>query len=215
MAFAVGALDDAIREYLLFRGFTQTLKLFETERRDDKDKGFSFRVNRIVEYIMQCVFKSDFPSLQSFWSHLYGRFFSQMNSESLTMAYRLETNVLRLFLVQASKTGRHEEVRAFFEKMSDSLHDRKEWKDWFALPFTKNPDQHPTFRLYYSKEWLDTFQITLHNFFSTLFTSIPLPALLSFEAEHQKMQALSTENHHLHNQLAETRRAFTELGQPE
>ncbi|CAI7993378.1 WD repeat-containing protein 91 [Geodia barretti] len=211
MAFAVGALDDAIREYLLFRGFTQTLKLFETERRDDKDKGFSFRVNRIVEYIMQCVFKSDFPSLQSFWSHLYGRFFSQMNSESLTMAYRLETNVLRLFLVQASKTGRHEEVRAFFEKMSDSLHDRKEWKDWFALPFTKNPDQHPTFRLYYSKEWLDTFQITLHNFFSTLFTSIPLPALLSFEAEHQKMQALSTENHHLHNQLAETRRAFTEL----
>ena len=44
MAFAVGALDDAIREYLLFRGFTQTLKLFETERRDDKDKGFSFRV---------------------------------------------------------------------------------------------------------------------------------------------------------------------------
>jgi hypothetical protein len=168
-------------------------------------------VNRIVEYIMQCVFKSDFPSLQSFWSYLYGRFFSQMNSESLTMAYRLETNVLRLFLVQASKTGRHEEVRAFFEKMSDSLHDRKEWKDWFALPFTKNPDQHPTFRLYYSKEWLDTFQITLHNFFSTLFTSIPLPALLSFEAEHQKMQALSTENHHLHNQLAETRRAFTEL----
>ena len=44
---------------------------------------------------MQCVFKSDFPSLQSFWSYLYGRFFSQMNSESLTMAYRLETNVLR------------------------------------------------------------------------------------------------------------------------
>ena len=44
MAFAVGALDDAIKEYLLFRGFTQTLKLFEIERRDDRDKGFSFRV---------------------------------------------------------------------------------------------------------------------------------------------------------------------------
>ena len=48
-----------------------------------------------------------------------------------------------------------------------------------ALPFTKNPDQHPTFRLYYSKEWLDTFQITLHNFFSTLFTSIHIPLPLS------------------------------------
>lgn len=44
MAFAVGALDEAIREYLLYRGFTQTLKFFEIERRDDRDKGFSFRV---------------------------------------------------------------------------------------------------------------------------------------------------------------------------
>ena len=38
----------------------------------------------------------------------------------------------RLFLVQASKAGRQDEVRTFFEKMSDSLHDRKEWKDWFG-----------------------------------------------------------------------------------
>lgn len=44
MAFAVGALDEAIKEYLLYRGFTQSLKFFEVERRDDKDKGFSFRV---------------------------------------------------------------------------------------------------------------------------------------------------------------------------
>jgi hypothetical protein len=37
-----------------------------------------------------------------------------------------------------------------------------------------------------------------------------LPALLNFEAEHQKMQALSTENHHLHNQLASTKQALAE-----
>jgi hypothetical protein len=130
MAFAVGALDEAIREYLLYRGFTQTLRSFEVERRDDKDKGF--RVNRIVDYIMQCVVKSDFPSLQSFWTYLYRRFFSQMNHESFAACTRLETNVLRLFLVQASRTGRQEEVRSFFERMADSLHDRKEWKDWFG-----------------------------------------------------------------------------------
>lgn len=44
---------------------------------------------------MQCVVKSDFQSLQSFWVYLYKRFFSQMNSESLAIAYRLETNMLR------------------------------------------------------------------------------------------------------------------------
>ena len=39
---------------------------------------------------------------------------------------------------------------------------------------------------------------------------VPLPALLNFEAEHQKMQALATENHHLHHQLATTRQALAD-----
>ena len=46
MATAVGALDDAIREYLVYRGFTNTLKQFETEKRDDKDK--NFRVSKLA-----------------------------------------------------------------------------------------------------------------------------------------------------------------------
>lgn len=36
----MGALDEAIREYLLFRGFSQTLKTFEQDKKEDKDKGF-------------------------------------------------------------------------------------------------------------------------------------------------------------------------------
>ena len=40
MAAAVGALDETIKEYLLYRGFTLTLKHFEQEKKDDKDKGF-------------------------------------------------------------------------------------------------------------------------------------------------------------------------------
>ncbi len=39
MTTAVGALDEAIKEYLVFRGFTNTLKQFELERKEDKDKG--------------------------------------------------------------------------------------------------------------------------------------------------------------------------------
>lgn len=208
MAAAIGALDETIKEYLLYRGFTLTLKNFEQEKKDDKDKGL--RVNRIVDHLLQCVYRSDFASLQGFWIHLNKRFFSRLTSDSLNTAYRLETNILRLFLVHASKQGRQDEIKAFYEKMSDALHDRKEWKDWFALPFTKNPDQHSTFKMYYSKEWMDAFIVTLHNFFSTLFTCLPLPALLNFEAEHQKMQALATENHHLHNQLAATKQALAE-----
>lgn len=40
MAAAVGALDEMIKEYLVFRGFTNTLKYFDMDRKDDKDKGF-------------------------------------------------------------------------------------------------------------------------------------------------------------------------------
>jgi len=38
MTSGITALDEAIREYLFFRGFVNTLKQFEIEKREDKDK---------------------------------------------------------------------------------------------------------------------------------------------------------------------------------
>ena len=89
-------------------------------------------MNRIIAHIMQCVSQSDFNALQGFWTDVNKRLFSRLTHESLNMAYRLETNLLKLFLIQATKQGKHDEVKTFFEKMSDSLHDRKEWRDWFG-----------------------------------------------------------------------------------
>lgn len=45
MASAVSALDEAVKEYLVYRGFTSTLKHFELEKKEDKDKGFRVKVN--------------------------------------------------------------------------------------------------------------------------------------------------------------------------
>ena len=102
------------------------------------------QVNRIVDYIMQCIFRSDFNSLQNFWYHLNKRFFSRLTYESLNTAYRIETYILRLYLVHASRQGRQDEVKAFFEKMSDTLRDKKEWKDWFSefSTLVLEPDPH-------------------------------------------------------------------------
>ena len=36
-------VDELIREYLLYRCFSNTLKVFETELKLDKDKGFRVR----------------------------------------------------------------------------------------------------------------------------------------------------------------------------
>lgn len=43
MAAAVPMLDDVIKEYLVFRGFSNTLKSFESDLKADKDKSFKVR----------------------------------------------------------------------------------------------------------------------------------------------------------------------------
>lgn len=40
MAAAIPMLDDVIKEYLVFRGFSNTLKSFESDLKADKDKSF-------------------------------------------------------------------------------------------------------------------------------------------------------------------------------
>lgn len=154
MAAAAGVLDEVVKEYLLYRGFTNTLKAFEVEKKEDKDKGYKvmrqllqtkyrkwclltglvipLQVNRIVDYILSCITRSDFVSLQTFWVYLNKRFFSRLSQDSALTVYRLETSILRLFLVQATRQNRQDVVKEFFEKMADALHDKKEWKDWFG-----------------------------------------------------------------------------------
>ena len=152
-------------------------------------------MNRIVDYILNAVHKTDFASLQAFWNHLSKTFFSRLNHDMKNAAHKLESTILRLFLINAHRSTRHDEIKAFFERMAVVLQDRRDWKDWFgeshtqpmprphnyhtslvyiyiALPYTKNPDQHPVFKLYFSKDWYDAFVVSLFNFFSLLFSSV-------------------------------------------
>lgn len=47
MASAVERTDDLVREYLIYRGFTSTLKYLDSEIKADKEKGF--RVSLCVQ----------------------------------------------------------------------------------------------------------------------------------------------------------------------
>lgn len=46
MAAAAERTDELVREYLLFRGFTGTLKQLDAEIKADKEKGFRVRRSR-------------------------------------------------------------------------------------------------------------------------------------------------------------------------
>ena len=65
--------------------------------------------------------------------------------------------------------GNQDKTQEFFQRMGAELQGAAEWRDWFALPFILTPEQNPTFALYFSRQWTDTFLVSLHNFLSTLF----------------------------------------------
>ena len=89
-------------------------------------------MNRIVDNILTAVNRSDFNALQSFWNHLSKRFFSRLNHDLVNTAHKLESTILKLFLITAHRNGRHEEIKSFFERMAGVLHDRRDWKEWFG-----------------------------------------------------------------------------------
>lgn len=41
-------VDELIREYLLYRGFSGTLKMFDTELKSDKEKGFRVSIFNVI-----------------------------------------------------------------------------------------------------------------------------------------------------------------------
>lgn len=69
-------VDSLIREYMLFRGFSNSLKIFDTELKSDKDKGF--RVDKIIDQVMNAINVQDLQLLRDIWNHLDGHLFSKL-----------------------------------------------------------------------------------------------------------------------------------------
>ena len=51
MAAALAGVEELIREYLLYKGFVQSLKVFDQERREDRDKGLRVSVSAFCQYL--------------------------------------------------------------------------------------------------------------------------------------------------------------------
>ena len=94
----------------------------------------------------------------------------------------------------AYQSNRPERITEFFDRLSPSLVGQSEWKDWFGrlsheglsgrrpeafgpfsfgfiavFPFSKSPETHPTFEPYFSRGWVETLTLSLHNFLTTVF----------------------------------------------
>lgn len=71
-------LDEVIREYLLFRGFGSTVKAFDSDLKTDKEK--SFRVDKIIDQLLQFINNYELNSLRELWGHLDSHMFTKLES---------------------------------------------------------------------------------------------------------------------------------------
>ncbi|XP_054659988.1 WD repeat-containing protein 91 isoform X2 [Grus americana] len=199
MAAAAERTDELVREYLLFRGFTAALKQLDAEIKADREKGF--RVDKIVEQLQQFVQSYDLAALRDYWSYLDRRLFSRLEDVYRPTVNKLKTSLFRYYLVHTVQTGRNDKAQEFFLKQASELQNQAEWKDWFVLPFLPAPDSNPTFATYFSRQWADTFIVSLHNFLSVLFQCMPVPVILNFEAECLRSSLIQEENESLRHKL--------------
>ncbi|XP_033870948.2 WD repeat-containing protein 91-like [Acipenser ruthenus] len=192
MGSAVERTDELVREYLIFRGFTSSLRHLDVEIKADKEKGF--RVDKIIEQLQQFIQSYDLPGLRDYWGYLDRRLFSRLEDIYRPTVNKLRTSLYRYYLVYTVQTARSEKTQEFFQKQAQELQGQTEWRDWFVLPFIPSPELNSIFAPYFSRQWADTFLVSLHNFLSVLFQCMPLPVLLSFDAEVQRSAAILEEN---------------------
>ncbi|XP_047426068.1 WD repeat-containing protein 91 isoform X1 [Mugil cephalus] len=199
MGSAVERTDEHVREYLIFRGFNSTLKHFDSDIKADKEKGF--RVDKIIDQLQQFVQNFELSGLKEYWLYLDRRLFCRLEDVYRSTVNKLRTSLYRYYVINTIQKGNLEKTQEFFQKQALELQTQSEWRDWFILPFIPSPEQNPAFSMYFSRQWADTFLVSLHNFLSVLFQCMPQPVLLSFEAEVQKMTSLTEENERLRQRL--------------
>lgn len=123
-------VDGLIREYMLFRGFSNSLKSYDSELKTDKDKGF--RVDKIIEQITHSINIQDLQGLRDTWNHLEGHMFSKLEHSFGSAVKKLECGILKLYLVTAFTAYKMDKITEFFNKLAPELHSQSEWKEWFC-----------------------------------------------------------------------------------
>ena len=90
-----------------------------------------------MEHLNVCVTSQDLGGLREYWSFLDRRLFSRLDTALAPAVRRLETSLLRLYLVNAFQANQREKVKEFFDKLAAELHHQPEWKEWFGKKMLK------------------------------------------------------------------------------
>ena len=109
-------LDELVREYLTFRGFTATLKSFDADLKNEKEKGF--RVDKIVDQFSQYITNHELTGLIQLWKDLETKIFLRLENQRLVTVRKLENSLLKLYLVTCAQNKQLEKLREFYERLT-------------------------------------------------------------------------------------------------
>jgi WD40 repeat protein len=179
-------LDALIKEYLLWRGFTQCFRTFEAARHNDRLQFFN--VPRIVDQLFSYTGAFDFASMQSLWNFLSARFFAHLDAHHQPTVRAFARALQRYYIVHCVASGSLQKAVEFFrqyggELAKTSASNGSDWEEWFQLPFLHNPSQDPRFAPFFTIQWRDTLRTSLSNFLTLIFSNIPVPKLLAFNLQ--------------------------------
>ena len=176
-------VDSLIKEYFLFRGFNQTFYAFETECESDKFKVFN------VEESVQLLLDTFLPNYQSkrlvsLCQFLESNIFSKLEPDLQKSFKRITASIYKKYIVHALQNKRTDKVTELFERVANRLRQQpEEWSPWFSIQYVKNPERHPEFEVYFTKEWSDNLRTSLENLLSKAFHKVPLPSILRFHLD--------------------------------
>ncbi|ETP52368.1 hypothetical protein F442_02606 [Phytophthora nicotianae P10297] len=180
-------VDELVMEYLLFRGFTKSFQVFSAERKRDRSRGFD--VEQIISQLLVAVQTYQIETVLETWKFLTARFFNHLDASYASTLQQLETSLLRLYVVNAVKSGHREKAAEFFQLHADKLNvsvtaqgaGTDSWSRWFILPYIEHPESDPYFQVFFGQLWLEAFVTSFRNFLSLVFRNLPLPKLLAFQ----------------------------------
>uniref|UniRef100_A0A0N4Z6R8 LisH domain-containing protein n=1 Tax=Parastrongyloides trichosuri TaxID=131310 RepID=A0A0N4Z6R8_PARTI len=185
-------VDSLIKDYLHFRGFTSSLKSFEMDVGNAKDK--KFKVDAVVDDIVSCIEKYDIISLRGIFEYLNVRVFTNLTTEQTCIARQLENDIYRLYLVNTIQNRKPSKSVEFFEKNMDFLRNNNQWNEWFSLPYINNPSESEVYKRYFTKQWHEILLVSLHNFLSIAFSRVKGPTLVECINEILKNDSIDGES---------------------
>ncbi|XXQ34920.1 WD domain, G-beta repeat [Plasmodiophora brassicae] len=198
-------VDELVKEYLLFRGFTDAYEAMS--RQVDAEVAPMIEAGPIVKTVKTMCKDGDIQGLLRLWAILETRFFARMPQREFIYATgrQMLRSLQRCMIVDVVNGRERQKLPGLLERIfaenPSELSDRSYgWADWLALPYITHPMAHPRLSPFFTRAWRGATFTALNNFLATVLDTVPLPSLLQLHVERLKTQAQAAEIASLRNE---------------